>query len=301
MGVILGSQGGESADRARLFRHALHERELFSDENLARVLDAYPRDRLGVFNMGDGSTAVDTWRAGRADDVSGAALLEAARSGRLWLNARGVDRVAPEYAALRDELFAAVDPLLGEPTDRLRDVGLLISSARAQVFYHLDARLVTLWQLRGRKRVWVYPVAEPYIRAVDIERVVMKETAEECPFDPAWDADAQVFDLEPGDMLTWPLTAPHRVENGDMLNVSLSVECMTASAYRHVNQIYANGLLRRRLGLRPRMSRDRGPASYAKRALTKAAGKVLPPVTQAQINPVSFRIDPAAPHSLLPL
>ena len=302
MGVItnLDKQAGDGVQRPMRFSHNLQQRAMFSDEGLIRLLDAYPRDSMGVFTMGDGPLAVETWRAGKAGDLGGAELLEGARAGRLWLNLRGVHKILPEYVELREELFADIDPLMGETTTT-RDVGLLISSPRAQVFYHLDAHMVTLWQLRGQKRIWVYPVAEPYIHARDIERIVLKETAEECRFDPAWDADAEVFDLQPGDMVTWPLNAPHRVVNGDSLNVSLSVECMTPSAFRHVNQIYANGLLRRKLGLQPRISRDRGPSSYAKRALTKVATKVRRPVRQIDINPVSFRLDPQAPHGPVPL
>ena len=44
------------------------------------------------------------------------------------------------------------------------------------------------------------------------------------------DREAQVFDLTPGRMVTWAQNAPHRIENGPMLNVSLSIEFMTPPA-----------------------------------------------------------------------
>lgn len=302
MSVIIEDRGsaGGAGGGTRRFGHELHERAMFSDDALARLLDAYPRSNLGVFTMGDGSMARHTWRAGAAEGLSGAQLLEAVKTSRLWLNLRAVDRFVPEYKALSDELFADLDARLGEES-RTRDLGLLISSPGAQVFYHLDAPLVSLWQLRGRKRMWVYPVEAPYVTANDIERIVLREQAEELPFDDRWDAGAEVVDLGPGEMATWPHNAPHRVENGAMLNVSLSVEFMTATAYRRVNQIYANGLLRRKLGLRPGMSRDGGPASYAKRALTKAASKVVRRRPTTELNPKSFRLDAQAPHGPLPL
>ena len=48
-----------------------------------------------------------------------------------------------------------------------------------------------------------------------MEQVVSRQTTEELPYTRAFEADAQVIDLEPGEALTWPLYAPHRVENLD--------------------------------------------------------------------------------------
>src|SRR4051794_15800022 len=157
------------------FRHTLHERPMFSDEGLADLLDRYPRQHLGVFTMGEDPVAWNTWRRGAAGGLTGPQLLDAAKAGRIWLNPREANRFAPDYAALSDEIFA--DKAAHAPHARTfkRDLGVLISSANAQVFYHLDVALVSLWQIRGRKRVWVYPVAEPYVCDEALERIVLKE------------------------------------------------------------------------------------------------------------------------------
>ena len=43
------------------------------------------------------------------------------------------------------------------------------------------------------------------------------------PYADWYDRYAQVFDLEPGQMLNWPLNAPHRVENLNFANISMTV------------------------------------------------------------------------------
>jgi hypothetical protein len=48
------------------FEHSLHERPMFDDEGLARLLDTYPREKLGVFTMGEDPVAWSTWRRGLA-------------------------------------------------------------------------------------------------------------------------------------------------------------------------------------------------------------------------------------------
>jgi hypothetical protein len=48
-------------------------------------------------------------------------------------------------------------------------------------------------------------------------------------------------------MLHWQLNAPHRIENGDELSVSLTTEYFTWDIRKHVVGTSADGLLRRYL------------------------------------------------------
>ena len=182
--------------RNLVFSHNLHERPMFDDAGLESLLDRYPRERLGVFTMGEDPTAWRTWRRGSAGTMTGSQLLEAAKAGRIWLNLRAANAWLPDYRALADALFAEKGQATGR-TFLKQDLGVLISSANAQVFYHLDVPLVTLWQIRGQKRVHVYPPRAPFVTPEDLERIVLRETAEQFAFDPAWDAGAEEA-REPG-------------------------------------------------------------------------------------------------------
>lgn len=282
------------------FDHGLHERPMFSDAGLEELLDRYPRGKLGVFTMGEDPVAWTTWRKGAANGLSGSKLLEAAQAGRIWLNLRQANDHLPEYARLGDEIFAEKEAMSRGLKTFKRDLGMLISSANAQVFYHLDVPLVSLWQLRGRKRVWVYPVADPYVGEETLERIVLRETAEQFTFDPAWDAGAEVHDLTPGKMVTWTQNAPHRIENGPMLNVSLSIEFMTPQALMRANVIYANGVLRRRLGARPAIQDGFTPTALGKLAIARAAKALKLQTPHERVLPTSFRLDGTRPGKLLP-
>ena len=282
------------------FRHGLHERPMFDDAGLVSLLDRYPRDKLGVFTMGEDPVDWGSWRRGEAGDLTGQELLDAAKAGRIWLNLRKTNDYLPDYAELEREIFAEKEAEVPGLRTFKRDLGMLISSANAQVFYHLDVPLVSLWQLRGRKTVWLYPVADPYIGEPQLERIVLKETAEQFAYDPAWDAGATAFEMEPGVMVTWPQNAPHRIENGPMLNVSLSIEFMTPPAVMRANVLYANGVLRK-TGARPRLQAAPHPTALAKIALArgvKASG--LSKTFQKNLAS-TFRVDPAAPNAIAPL
>ena len=281
------------------FTHDLAERPQFSDEGLASLLDRYPREKLGVFTMGEDPIAWSTWRRGAAGDLSGEALLEAAKAGRIWLNLRETNLYLSDYKALSEEIFA--DKAAHAPGLRTfkRDLGVLISSANAQVFYHLDVPLVSLWQIRGEKTVWVYPVAAPYVEQEALEAIVLRETAEQFAFDPAWDAGAQRYDLTPGGMVTWCQNAPHRIENGPMLNVSLSLEFMTPQALMRANVIYANGLLRRRLGAHPKVEAGLSPISLSKLVVARGAKALGLVKANPRVLPTTFHLDAARPGQLI--
>ena len=291
---------GQAFTKANLaFRHGLHQRPMFDDAGLEELLDRYPREKLGVFTMGDDPADWTSWRKGSAGRLSGSRLMEAALTGRIWLNLRETNQYLPAYQRLATEIFAEKEAMAPGLKTFKRDLGMLISSASAQVFYHLDVPLVSLWQIRGRKRVWVYPVEDPYVGPEALERIVLKESAEQFAFDPAWDAGAEVHDLTPGKMVTWIQNAPHRIENGPMLNVSLSIEFMTAEALMRANVIYANGVLRRRLGARPTIQGGFGPAAVGKLAVARAAKALKLQKAQERILPTTFRLDGRRPGRLL--
>ena len=86
-----------------------------------------------------------------------------------------------------------------------------------------------------------------------MEQVVSRQTTEELPYVRAFEADAQVVDLEPGQALTWPIYAPHRVENLDRFCVSLSMDFQTWASRLRNGALFTNAVLRSR-GARPRMT-----------------------------------------------
>ena len=251
------------------FRHTLAERPLFSDAGLVDVLDRYPRQAMGIFTMGEDLEDWQSWRRGTANGLDGAALLEAVNQGRLWLNLRHANEHLPEFAALCDEISAEKEKHF-KTRILNRDLGLLISSPNARVFYHLDVPLSSLWQVRGVKRIWFYPRGEPFTDPAWLERCVHGVAEGQMPFATEWDAQAQTFELTAGDMVTWPQNMPHRVDNGPMMNVSVSMEFMTPPARIRANVLHANGVLRTTLGWTPKVQHRVGPAMAAKLAVASA-------------------------------
>lgn len=254
--------------------HNLHERDLFSDDGLIDLLDRYPREKMGIYTMGFDPLDRRSFRAGNAYDLSGKDLFQAIHDGRIWVNMRKSNEFLPEYDAITKEIFADLEAKTPGLKTLKQDTSILISSPNAQVFYHCDIPLVALWQIRGVKKVWLYPPEAPYLPDEDLERIVLKESEEEFDFDLSFDDGAQLVRLEPGMVASWPQNGPHRIVNEDMVNVSLSCEFQTMNSLIRANAAYANGVLRRNFGMNPALAND-GPAKLYGKAFLARIFKIL--------------------------
>jgi len=149
-------------------------------------------------------------------------------------------------------------------------MSILISSPKVQVYYHADVPGQTLWQVRGRKRVYVYPNTPPFLPQAGLEKILGEAHEISLDYEPWFDAHADVIELEPGRMLHWPLNCPHRIVNQDCLNVSFATEHMTRELRNAYAVNYANGVLRRVLGLERLPRPESGLGLYARLALAAA-------------------------------
>lgn len=244
--------------------HDLVSQGFGSDAALAAVLDRYPADLfdINLYDFDDAGQA--SLRTGTRGSLSGTDLLAAIRQGRLWVNLRGIETGWPELwdAALTDfRRIQAAYPGMRAVSNAGQ---LILSSPKARVPYHFDAAGVVLFHLRGRKRVFVYPGDEAHLPEHCMEQVVARQTTEELPYDRAFEADARVLDLTPGQALTWPVYAPHRVENLDAFCVSLSMEYQTWPSRLRTGALYTNAVLRSRGGA-PRSTEAMGLPELAAR------------------------------------
>lgn len=260
--------------QAAVHRHSLVEQGFASDAALAAVLDRYPADLFDI-NLYDYDAAGQvSLRTGARGRLNGDDLLAAIQQGRLWVNLRSVETGWPELWAAAMAEFGTVQGAY--PGLRaVKTAGqLILSSPKARVPYHFDPAGVVLFHLRGRKRIFVYPGDEAHLAEADMEQVVSRQTTEELPYTLAFEADAQVMDLEPGQALTWPIYAPHRVENLDRFCVSLSMDFQTWPSRFRNGALYTNAVLRS-WGGRPRMTdRMTGPELAARWAASLALKRV---------------------------
>lgn len=221
-------------------QHELAGAEVFSDENLARLIDKAPREFVFAHTMGDDPCQRDSWcDLAVPKELSGLELIEIVKHGKIWINLINVHKYDTECAKVLDQLYYEIAGQVPSFQPLFRKATLLISSASAQVFYHADANPNLLWHIRGQKKVFVYPHNNPhYISYEDLEKIITREAHEEVDYDPSLDDGAGVYTLSPGQFIQWPQNSPHRVVNLDSYNVSLNTEFNTKESLRK-EHIYA--------------------------------------------------------------
>lgn len=280
-------------------QHKLAETGLFTDEALAYILDHHPAEDLSINTMGIDPGVFD-WREGDRNGVDGATLVQLVRRGQLWINCRKIMQHQPRYAELVNSIYDDIENNKFGFLAEDRTANLLISSSGAWVPYHVDMPVNMLWHIRGRKRVWVYPhfdnrFASPLV----LGKVCSGEWTEEIPYDPSFDRYALVYDAEPGQLITWPQLTPHRVENLDGLNVSLSTEHKNPRAKRRIHVHKANHLLRNRWKINSQSIDAEGLLAHAKQALSRCYTVYDQFFSESQesfVYPTSFVVDPETPN-----
>jgi hypothetical protein len=293
---------GDFGQRPLVATHDLEHHELFTDEALADLLDRFPRQHLYALTMGSDPTRADENRLAIHDGVSGAELLRAVRNGRLWLNVTRVDRVDAQYRALIDELYAQLEARVPGFTPTSSQGTLLISSPHAMVYYHADAPASVLWHIRGHKRIWIYPpLDERYMKREFLEGIFAGVRHEYLPYDPAFDEAAVSYELEPGQWVTWPQNAPHRITNLGDVNVSLATEYFTAATRRRQQVYVANHFFRTRLHAKNIAARETGTAAALKTFVHRAANRLGLARLEYRRHVPAMRIDADAPGGVVAL
>jgi hypothetical protein len=192
--------------------HEMHKSAAFSMQAIEKLIDNSPREHCNLVKTGaKGSSRV--WREGEIGSLGGRQVIEAISRGGLWLNIYNVGAVDPRFHQLVEQMFDELEaniPGFNRPANHQQ--GILVSSPDAEVYYHADLPGQALVQIAGRKRVYIYPNTPPFIRPEYLEDIALFNVEVDIPYKEWYDAHATVLDIGPGQMLSWPVNAPHRVE-----------------------------------------------------------------------------------------
>ncbi len=253
------------------FQHGLNETGLFTDEALITLLKKHPAHMLDVCSMGDPDHPKypNKFRTGDFRNIPAEVILDAAKAGRVFINVRNCMNVHPEYKEVLDQMYGGIAEKTGNKAYTAKG-SILISSPISQTPYHFDKTEVILWHIRGKKRVIVYPRTQKFIPDTAFESALTNILDDDLPYEKSFDDEATIIDLEPGMGATWPLNAPHRVDNSAFC-VSVTTEYSTRESGMKNAAMITNATLRHKFGMAPSYEQD-GPTS---RYVKSVFGRVL--------------------------
>ncbi len=309
MGTLLALPPQDVASVGRhtiVFEHHLTDHPLFTEDAIASLLDTYPAEKLFALTMGSDPTRWEDNERVQHSGVSGHDLLTAVRAGRMWLNVTNVDAVDPRFRELTTQIYEELGETLPEYRGIESHCTLLVSSPRAMVYYHVDGPPSFLWHLKGRKQAWVYPALDTDLLPRPLlEDVFAGVRHEYVPYQHRFDDHAEMFTLEPGQVISWPQNAPHRITNLDTFNISFVTDHYTATARRRARVYTANRFFRTKAHVPTRLlhQREAGPVASVKVAAHRAARRLGVDNTRTNkgYRPITQRVDPKSPTGLSPV
>jgi hypothetical protein len=281
------------------FSHDLAATNLFTDQALIHLIEKHPSELTDVCTMGpvDDTRFPNKLRTGDFRACSAEELLATAKTGKIWINLRKAMNVHPEYSSVLDQMYGDIAKHTGKKPFNANG-GVLITSPVARTPYHFDKTETILWHIRGPKRIFFYPIEDKYISDEFYERAVTNMLEDDLPYDASFDKDATVIDLKEGQAVSWPLSAPHRVDNHGFC-VSVTTEFSSKESALKNAAMIANATLRNKFGASPSWTKQSQLNRLSKSALGIALKKLNLAVSTRHTDYVTFKVDPAVAGAIV--
>jgi hypothetical protein len=231
------------------FAHCLSGHPLFELSRLlelAKVLS----DADMYYDAGD-IRVNQRWDQTPRTQLSVDQLIDRIENAGAWIVLKGAQK-DPAYAALLDQSLAEVRDLIGAafPTQLKRPrVLVFITSPNRITTYHIDRECNFLHQIRGDKVISVF---DRYDREVLPEEEIERFWAVDnnaAVYKKQFQDRAHDYHMRPGTAIHIPVNAPHWVQNGNNISVTLAFTFQFPDSM--LANIYRTNYFLRKVGLRP--------------------------------------------------
>jgi Cupin-like domain len=211
-----------------IFNHDLAHHPLFSIPRLAAVAQKMlefgnPKNvttRVGKSSLADAKFSAMPMKERLAETVR--QIAEA----NVWLKLSSAHLVDEEYNDLLKSVLREVESKAGQPLlNKITwsAMTIFLTSPRVLTPYHIDHESNFLMQVRGTKQVNLFdPNDRELVPLEQIERFYAGDF-EAAQYRPDLQSRGTVYNLVPGTVVHQPPLAPHWVQNGDEVSISVSI------------------------------------------------------------------------------
>lgn len=221
--------------------HDVQDEPLLHVDALVSLAESHP-EGLVEHNLGTVPVENPGGEAPRLGRTGAEVLAEIEQNGS-WLVLKNVEQ-DPRYRALLDGLLDGVAPHVpgGDDTRLGREAFIFVSAPGSVTPAHVDPEHNFLLQIRGTKTMHVGAFDDDRTRQLELERFYAgnHRNIERVP------ESLEAVELNPGQGIYVPPSAPHWVQNGDGVSVSLSITWRTVATDRRSRVWAANHALRQR-------------------------------------------------------
>ena len=248
--------------------HALTEHELLTVESIAQLAKRLPADRV-EHNRANLPKVVDPHAVERVD-LPVDEIARTIESNNCWMVLKNIELDAA-YRELLNETLDEVAPLVADREGGMvaREGFIFLSAPGSMTPSHTDPEHNFLLQVRGTKSMNVGSFPDPMTEQLALEHALGGGHR-----NVGWEPkDPREFALAPGDGVYVHPHAPHWVQNGPTVSVSLSITFATPVS-EQTRRVHAINARLRRLGLKPAPPGKRPRADRHKAAGSRAIARL---------------------------
>jgi hypothetical protein len=202
-----------------------------------------------------------------------------------WIILRRI-HLDPDFAPLLNHAMRDIVSAGGPDVSKrvkLSEALVIVTSPRRITAFHIDRECGFLLQLHGSKQVNLFDQNDRDVLPEQEIELFWTRDNTAATYRPHLQSRATVYPLKPGDGVHIPINAPHWVQNGPDISVSLNINFLPSENER--GNIYRANYHLRKLGLSPRppfqsplvdtLKRPIGALSYHARGTYRAARAAL--------------------------
>ena len=164
-----------------------------------------------------------------------------------WAVLKNVER-DPAYGALLDAALADLEPIVHAATGPMlhREAFIFLTSPGSVTPFHMDPEHNILLQIMGTKVMTVFPARDEALVPAQKSEDFHGGGHRNLVWQDGFKARGTAFPLAPGEAIHVPVKAPHFVENGPAVSISLSVTWRSERSVAEGELHSFNALLRKR-------------------------------------------------------
>ncbi len=243
--------GKDFNNRPFMLDHSLAGHSAFTMDRLHDLLErSLPIPNKVYWNAGKKAIG-QKWKDRPGRDFSIEEAFRRIRETDAWIIIFGADR-DPEIHDLLEQGLAEVSEMTGialSKEQKSRQSIMFITSPHRITEYHIDKECSLLLQIHGKKTIHIFDQKDrEVLPEVELERFWTNDN-NAAIYKPELQSRATSFVLEPGKAVHIPINAPHWLENGD--DISVSVNQNFEFRNEKLANIYRANYYARRMGLSP--------------------------------------------------
>ncbi len=234
------------------FSHAFAENELFSMPRLAQLaMDIQSHRPNDMYCDSEVASIGQRWNESNRPANSIDQVIRTIEQGQAWVVLKRCER-DPDYMQILNAAMGQILELTGPQIEKVvdfKEVIIFITSPGRLTTYHIDRECNFIAQIAGKKNIYLFDKDDREILPEEeIERFWTIDN-NSAIYKPEYQDRAFTFELKPGNGIHVPIGAPHWLQNGDNVSVTMSMNFHFVDSERR--DVYRANHYLRKLGIHP--------------------------------------------------